>query len=269
MPSILSRTGWARARRQRAPLPPSWLAVLEERVAYYGVLPPADQAELRGMLQVLLGELSFEAGAGLDAVDEAMRVMIAAQACVLLLHRPLADLPKLRTAIVYPGVYRARERLHTAEGVEVEEAEARHGEAWAHGVLLLSWEDVVYNSAHIDDGQNVVFHEVAHALDEQTGDADGTPLLADREAVEAWSRASGAAFGGPRAGRPPPSEDPARPLRRRGPGRVLRRRDGDLPRRANSLSGRLPRVVSSAAGLLQARPRRLGSQAGGYTPTLT
>jgi Mlc titration factor MtfA (ptsG expression regulator) len=35
---------------------------------------------------------------------------------------------------------------------------------------------------------------VAHALDDQTGDADGTPLLADREAVEAWSRASGAAF---------------------------------------------------------------------------
>jgi len=194
MPSILSRTGWARARRQRAPLPPSRLSILEDRVAYYGVLPPAEQDVLRGMLQVLLGELSFEAGAGLDAVDEAMRVMIAAQACVLLLHRPLADLPRLHTAIVYPGVYRARERLHTAEGVEVKESEARHGEAWAHGVLLLSWEDVVYDSAHIDDGQNVVFHEVAHALDEQTGDADGTPLLADREAVEAWSRASGAAF---------------------------------------------------------------------------
>lgn len=191
---MLSRTGWARARRQRAPIPPSWLAVLEDRVPYYGVLPPAEQDELRGMLQVLLGELSFEAGAGLEAVDEAMRVMIAAQACVLLLHRPLADLPRLRTAIVYPGVYRARERLHTDEGVEVEESEARHGEAWSHGVLLLSWEDVVYDSAHIDDGQNVVFHEVAHALDDQTGDADGMPLLADREAVEAWSRASGVAF---------------------------------------------------------------------------
>ena len=194
MGSILSRTSWARARRKRAPLPPSWLAILEGRVAYYRLLPPAAQDELRGMLQVLLGELSFEAGAGLDTVDEAMRVMIAAQACVLLLHRPLADLPKLRTAIVYPGVYRARERLHTSEGVEVEESEARHGEAWAHGVLLLSWEDVAYDADHIDDGQNVVFHEVAHALDDQTGDADGMPLLADREAVEAWSRAAGAAL---------------------------------------------------------------------------
>src|SRR3989304_4311253 len=194
MSSILSRTGWARARRQRAPIPPSWLGILGERVAAEGAVPPAEQDELRGMLQVLLGELSFEAGAGLDAVDEAMRVMIAAQACVLLLHRPLADMPRLRTAIVYPGVYRAGERLHTAEGVEVEESEARHGEAWAHGVLLLSWEDVVYDSAHIDDGQNVVFPEGAHALGGRAGAAGGPPLPADREAVEAWSRASGAAL---------------------------------------------------------------------------
>src|SRR3990172_11542878 len=166
MPSILSRTGWARARRQRAPLPSSWLAVLEERVAYYGVLPPAEQDELRGMLQVLLGELSFEAGAGLDTVDEAMRVMIAAQACVLLLHRPLSDLPNLRTAIVYPGVYRAREKMSTDDGVVVESTEARHGESWSHGVLLFSWDDVAYDAVHIGDGENIVFHEVAHALDE-------------------------------------------------------------------------------------------------------
>src|SRR3990170_6112848 len=68
MPSILSRTGWARARRRRAPLPPSWLAVLEERVAYYGVLPPADQAGLRGLLRGSLAGRRSELGAGLDTV---------------------------------------------------------------------------------------------------------------------------------------------------------------------------------------------------------
>jgi len=194
MPSILSRTGWSRGRRKRAPLPPSRLAVLEARVAYYRVLPVREQDELRGMLQVLMGELSFEAGTGLAAVDETMQIMIAAQAGVLLLHRPLSDLPKLETAIVYPGVYHVRERRRTEEGVEIEESEERLGEAWAHGTLLLSWEDVLHDSTHIDDGRNVVFHEVAHALDEQTGEGDGMPLLADREAVEAWSRAFGDAF---------------------------------------------------------------------------
>jgi Mlc titration factor MtfA (ptsG expression regulator) len=194
MPSILSRTGWARARRQRTPLPSSVLALLETHVAYYRVLPAAEQEALRGMLQVLLGELSFEAGAGLPVVDDEMRVAIAAQACVLLLHRPLDELPTLRTAIVYPAIYQARERVHTPEGVEVDEIEERHGEAWAHGVLLLSWEDVAYDSTHIDDGQNVVFHEVAHALDDLTGGGDGIPLLADRAAVVAWQAAFGAAL---------------------------------------------------------------------------
>jgi Mlc titration factor MtfA (ptsG expression regulator) len=145
------------------------------------------------LLQCCWGDL-VEPGAGLEEVDETQKVIIAAQACVLLLHRPLADLPKLRTAIVYPGVYRARELRHTDEGVEVEENEARHGEAWSYGVLLLSWEDVAYDSAHIDDGQNVVFHEVAHALDDQTGEADGVPLLADQETVAAWTRAFERAF---------------------------------------------------------------------------
>jgi Mlc titration factor MtfA (ptsG expression regulator) len=143
---------------------------------------------------VLLGEVSFEAGAGLETVDETMRVMTAAQACLPLLHRPLGDLPKLQTAILYPGAYRVRERLHTEEGIEVESSEVRHGEAWTHGVLLLSWEDVLHDSSHIDDGENVVLHEVAHALDDQTGESDGMPLLADEAAVDAWSRAFGDAF---------------------------------------------------------------------------
>jgi Mlc titration factor MtfA (ptsG expression regulator) len=191
---MLSRTRWARSRRKRRPLSASVQAVLEHRVAYYRRLPPAEQEELRGMLQVLLGEISFEPGAGLDRVEEEMRVMIAAQASVLLLHRPLGDLPDLRTVIVYPGAYQARERLHTDEGVEIEADEDRFGEAWAHGVLLFSWEDVAYDTEHIDDAQNIVFHEVAHALDEQNRAAEGVPLLHDRALFSRWVSVFGREF---------------------------------------------------------------------------
>jgi Mlc titration factor MtfA (ptsG expression regulator) len=196
VPSILSRTGWARARRKRTALSPSRRAALEQHVAYYRVLPSEEQREVRGLVQVLLGEWTFEAGAGLEGVDEMMRVLIAAQAAILFLHRPLSDLPALRTVIVYPGAYHVRERTHTEEGVEVEANEERLGEAWSHGTLLLSWDDVLYDSTHIDDAHNVVFHEVAHALDDQTGESDGMPLLADSEAVETWSQAFGRAFEG-------------------------------------------------------------------------
>ncbi len=191
---MLSRTGWSRARRKRRTLPDSLMKMLEREVAYYRCLPEGEQAELRGILQVLLGETSFEAGAGLEAVDLSMQVTIAAQASLLLLHRPLSDLPDLRTVIVYPGVYRARERTHTPEGIEVVSSEARHGESWSHGVLLFSWEDVAYDAVHVDDGENIVFHEVAHALDEQTGEADGVPPLPDGPAAVAWEEAFGAAY---------------------------------------------------------------------------
>ena len=186
---MLSRTSWSRSRRMRRPLPPSWQEILERRVAYYRCLPAPEQAELRGLIQVLMGEVPFEPGAGLTAVDESMRVIIAAQAGVLLLGRPLSELPHLRSVIVYPGAYRARERLRTQEGTLVESSEVRRGEAWGHGVLLLSWDDVVYDAAHVDDGENVVFHEVAHILDEQTGEADGVPPQPDAESARAWVEA--------------------------------------------------------------------------------
>ncbi len=127
------------------------------------------------MIQVLLGEVSFEAGAGMGAIDPGMRVAIAAQAALLLLNFPLDDLPSLRSVILYPGAYRARERLWTPEGTQVDETEERHGETWSHGVLLLSWEDVRYDLEHVGDGQNVVVHEVAHAIDDLTGESDGSP----------------------------------------------------------------------------------------------
>lgn len=191
---MLNRTNWSRRRRKGRPFPSEWAEILERDVAYYRCLPPAEQAELRGMLQVLLGEMAFEPGVGLESVEPPMRVVIAAQAALLLLHRPFDEWPELRTAIVYPGVYRARERVHTDEGAEVETLEERHGEAWSHGVLLFSWEDVAYDATRVDDGQNVVLHEVAHALDDRTGESDGVPLLPDAATEARWRAAFGAAY---------------------------------------------------------------------------
>lgn len=191
---MFARTRWQRARRKRRPLPPAWAEILDSQVAYYRCLPAAEKSELRGMLQVLLGEMAFERGAGMEAVDPAMRVAIGAQAALLLLHFPLEDLPTLRSVILYPGVYRARERLWTPEGTQVEASEERHGESWSHGVLLLSWEDVRYDLEHVADGQNVVVHEVAHALDDLTGESDGVPPLEDSATEERWHEAFGRAF---------------------------------------------------------------------------
>ncbi len=191
---MFRRASWLRARRMRCPLPSSWQEILETRVAFYRRLPEAERQELVGLTQVLMGEVGFEAAIGLDRLDESMRIIIASQAALCLLHRPLPELPRLRTVIVYPGAYRARERKHTAEGVEIPVVEERHGEAWEHGVMLLSWDDVAYDAECIDDGLNVVLHEMAHVLDAESGEMDGRPLLPDSGIASRWLRVIGESY---------------------------------------------------------------------------
>ena len=190
---MLSSSRWRRARRQRKPLSPGREAILAARVAYDACLPEAPRAELRGLVQVLLGEWSFEPGAGLAEVDETMRVVVAAHASLVLLGRELAEIPRLRAVILYPGPYRVREERLTEEGAWVRTSEVRDGESWQHGVLVLSWDEVAYDAEHAGDGRNVVVHEMAHALDAHTGAMNGMPPQSDAAAAARWEEALSAA----------------------------------------------------------------------------
>lgn len=61
-------------------------------------------------------EKHFEGCGGLEVTDEG-RVTIAAQACVLLLHRETDDYPHLGSILVYPTTYLVREGRRTADGI--------------------------------------------------------------------------------------------------------------------------------------------------------
>ena len=185
-------------RRRRAAIrertfPPAWLAIVEKNVAYYQKLTPADQEELRGHVQVFLDEKTFEGCAGLELTEE-IRVTIAAQACVLLLHRETDYFPDLATILVYPSAY-VVDRPHPVEGgIVIEGPETRLGESWSRGQVVLAWDNVVEGAADAGDGHNVVFHELAHQLDQETGAADGAPVLPRRSMYIAWARVLGAEF---------------------------------------------------------------------------
>ncbi len=178
--------------RERA-FPPDWLAIVEKNVPYYRLLPPEDQEELRGHVQVFLEEKSFEGCGGLVLTDE-IRVTIAAQACVLLLHRETDDFPDLESILVYPSTYLAPRHESMGGGVVIEGTEARLGESWLHGEVVLAWDSVLAGAADAHDGHNVVFHEFAHQLDQENGGADGAPTLARRSMYIAWARVLGADF---------------------------------------------------------------------------
>lgn len=175
------------------PLPPAWLQVIERNVPFYRCLPEADQRELQGHIQVFLAEKRFEGCGGLQITDE-IKVTISAQACVLLLHRDTDYYPTLNSILVYPGAYRAHQSMSIGTGMILESTAVRLGESWQRGAVILSWDDVLQGAADIHDGHNVVLHEFAHQLDQEGGEAKGSPVLERRSMYVAWARILGAEY---------------------------------------------------------------------------
>lgn len=185
---------WRRARTAARPFPPHWRAILQRRVPLVRRLPTDLQLQLKRHIQVFLAEKPFIGCAGQPITDE-VRVTIAAQACLLLLNRRRPDyFAQLRQILVYPGAF-VVQRMHTASGgVLQEQRQVLSGESWSQGQVVLSWQDVLEGAASPYDGRNVVLHEFAHQLDQQTGRANGAPWLGSRARHARWAAAFSAEF---------------------------------------------------------------------------
>lgn len=179
-----------RTRIRERSFPAAWDGILDG-VPLVRRLPPDDRTELHGLVQVLLAEKRFEGAGGLT-VNDRIRLVIAAQAGVLLLHRPTDVFPKLATILVYPGEYAVSEEFEADDGLIHRLDGLRAGESWQTGTLVLSWDDVERDLA--SDLQNVVLHEFAHQLDAGTGETNGAPILADAELSARWAEAMSTAY---------------------------------------------------------------------------
>lgn len=188
-----------RDRRRKAicerPFPSEWLATLLETVPYFQCLAVDDQDKLRDLIQIFLEEKRFEGCGGLD-IDDEIRVTIAAQACILILRHDDDIYPDLEVILVYPSTYVDRRPRTVEGGIVIEDPEARLGESWSRGVVVLAWDAVLRGASDARDGKNVVFHEFAHQLDTEDGAADGAPVLERRAAYGPWARVLGVAYEG-------------------------------------------------------------------------
>ena len=189
--------GWIRKRRRQRLVgerfPKAWGAILAT-LPIYALLPRADQDELRRYVQVLIGEKRFEGCGGLEITDD-IRVTITAHAAVLLLHRTTDYYPQLESILVYPEAYRAPGERHVGDYVVEEGDELREGESWYRGSMVLSWADVKQDASDAGSGRNVVFHEFAHQIDDESGNADGTPVLGNRALWRRWVKVCEREFG--------------------------------------------------------------------------
>ena len=166
-----------------SPVPPNWLPILKKTLPMIERLSDEHKTQLFGYMQLFLSEKSFEGCGGLELTEE-IKVTIAAQACMLLLGREHKVYPKLKTILVYPHSYKSGEKgMFGGDNGEG----ARLGESWDCGVVVLSWDSVKGGARNFEDGHNVTFHEFAHQLDQEDGEADGAPILEERSAYATWA----------------------------------------------------------------------------------
>jgi MtfA peptidase len=185
----------SRAEVLAAPFPGEYHELLIRRVPLVRFFGEAEQSKLEALVRVFLSEKNFEGAAGLELTEQ-IEVTIAARACLLVLHRIELDeplFPDLDTIIVYPTAYRARQVRHEGH-IVIEGEQARLGESWNRGVVVLAWDAVQQGGANLEDGHDVVLHEFAHQLDGEDGVMDGTPELDSGEHYASWSAVLGAEF---------------------------------------------------------------------------
>ena len=216
--ALLAQPVLRRRRRRRLrerPFPSTWRSIHAHRLPVYLRLPEVERRELERRIQVFVAEKDFVGCAGQE-VDDEVRILIAAQACLVRLGHPAGDFPALQTILVYPGAFVVERLRPEPSGVVQESRQALSGESWSNGQVVLSWEDVRAGAADPADGRNVVIHEFAHQLDQAKGYANGAPAQLARAKIDRWSRVLGAEFEqlrrelawGPEALAEPPVLDP-------------------------------------------------------------
>ncbi|MBW1883545.1 MAG: zinc-dependent peptidase [Deltaproteobacteria bacterium] len=185
---------WLRKRRRRhllsTPYPAGWDEILLRNVVHFRWLDDREQRQLRDMVRIFVAEKRWEGCGGLALNDE-IRVTIAAQACLLLLELPHEFYRNVHTILVYPSTVVAPPRPLGAFEIPTRPVEGPLpilGQAQLRGPVVLVWDAVKRTSRHPESGHNVVYHEFAHKLDMLDGRADGTPPLHGRTEYAHWAR---------------------------------------------------------------------------------
>jgi MtfA peptidase len=160
------------------------------RLSFVTNLSPLEEEKLKNLVILFLAEKQFSGAHGIE-ISDAMRVSIAAQACLPILELGLDWYSGWTGIVLYPGDFRVRRSELDEDGVLHEWEDELAGEAMPGGPVVLSW-DAAANDAAI----NVVIHEFAHKLDMLSGAPNGVPPMHVGMDRRAWIRALEEAFEG-------------------------------------------------------------------------
>lgn len=197
---------WFRRRRSAdegprgSPL--EWKDLLDDRLPQVARLSSGQRARFHDLVASFLREKRFAGCAGLEVTDE-MRALVAGMACLMILRPGARLFPALRQVLIYPGPFLVTVTEPDELGLVPDEPEERVGESWQGERVILSWPDV--EAALDGDEVNVVVHEFAHQLDDESDAGEGAPVLVD---YTRWSQVMKAEFDRLRRHRRPSVLDP-------------------------------------------------------------
>jgi len=166
--------------------PAEFAKILEKQLPFYSSLPEELKRLLHQKILVFLDETRIEGCGGLTINDE-IRLTIAGQASMLLLNDDDSYFNILQVILVYPSAYIAKK----ANPDGTFEESVRLGESWVTGTVVLAWDDVLHGIQNTNDGHDVVLHEFAHQLDQESGSGNGAPILKGRTSYASWAKVLG------------------------------------------------------------------------------
>jgi Mlc titration factor MtfA (ptsG expression regulator) len=181
---------WLKKRRRRKLLrgdfPESWRPYLGQ-VPLYTTLDADERTTLENDLRIIVAEKHWEECGGMKITDE-VKVVIAAQAALLILNIEHDYYRNVQSILVYPDTFKVPHRERRYGQIVHEGASPTLGLASMQGPVVLAWDAVQRGNENPEDARNVVLHEFAHKLDMLDRFADGAPPLSDRKQYRAWSR---------------------------------------------------------------------------------
>lgn len=157
-------------RRYRAvqkPFPVAWRSIITQHSIIYPHLDESGKRHFERDIQIFLSDFSIE-GIRRQHLDIDLKLPIATAFATMLFGRPDWEPPIKDGVIVYPG--RNFDR-HFKIGRGFFE-----GIATVNSPLIVTEESLQQSFAFPGDGDNVVFHELAHYFDFEDGVADGIPM---------------------------------------------------------------------------------------------
>lgn len=141
------------------------------------ILDRLTEVELTQLFEIatlFLHDKSFSGAHGF-VISDRVKQNIALQACLPILNLGLEWYAGWSSIIVYPHSFQSDLTTTDDLGIVHQETHNRSGEAWLHGPVILSWDEV--QQSGVRDGHNVVIHEFVHKLDMLNGRANGFPPM--------------------------------------------------------------------------------------------